>query len=204
REVGFVWQGATKNLVPYLTAAQNVQLPMVLAGASVASGRRRADELLELLGLGHRATFLPRKLSGGEQQRVAVAVALANGPSVVLADEPTAEIDSEGADRVLRALRDACRETGASSVMATHDLLAAERADVIYRLIDGRLRTPARAARVDAAGRLTLPDEAARVVGLADVEVEIEADEIRIRRLTGVDAATDLTTDEPAIAPDVG
>src|SRR5439155_17678237 len=112
REVGFVWQGATKNLVPYLTAAQNVQLPMVLAGAAVASGRRRADELLELLGLGQRATFLPRMLSGREHQRVAVALALANGPSVVLADEPTAEIDSEGADRVLRALRDACRETG--------------------------------------------------------------------------------------------
>jgi ABC-type lipoprotein export system ATPase subunit len=201
REVGFLWQGATKNLVPYLTAAQNVGLPMVLAGASVGSSARRADELLELLGLEDRKRFLPQMLSGGEQQRVAVAVALANSPSVLLADEPTAEIDSEGADRVLRALRDASRETGATVVMATHDLVAAGRADVTYRLIDGRLRTPASQARVDAAGRLTLPDVATRLVGLSDVEVEIEADEVRIRRLDDVESAAGGGT--AALAPDV-
>ncbi len=201
REVGFLWQGATKNLVPYLTAAQNVGLPMVLAGASVGSSARRADELLELLGLEDRKRFLPQMLSGGEQQRVAVAVALANSPSVLLADEPTAEIDSEGADRVLRALRDASGETGATVVMATHDLVAAGRADVTYRLIDGRLRTPTSQARVDAAGRLTLPDEAARLVGLSDVEVEIEADEVRIRRLDDAESAAGGGT--TALAPDV-
>jgi ABC-type lipoprotein export system ATPase subunit len=187
-EIGFLWQGATKNLVPYLTAEQNIRLPMALAGSPASSSARRARELMELLELDHRAQFLPETLSGGEQQRVAVGVALANAPSIVLADEPTAEIDTAGAERVLDALRRVCRDAGATIVMATHDLVAAARADVVYRLIDGRLRTPASRARVDVGGRLTLPDEAVRLIGPSDVDVEIEGAEVRIRRSGSTDA----------------
>ncbi|MEA2557183.1 MAG: hypothetical protein QOG88_721, partial [Actinomycetota bacterium] len=164
--IGFLWQGAAKNLVPYLTVAQNVELPLILSGAGAADSRLRSSELLDLLGLSARARFLPRVLSGGEQQRVALGVALANRPAVVLADEPTAEIDSGGAEAVVRLLREAC-ETGATVVMATHDLVAAASADVTYRLIDGRLRAPASTTWVDAAGRLTLPGQAAEL-GLID------------------------------------
>jgi ABC-type lipoprotein export system ATPase subunit len=188
REIGFLWQGATKNLVPYLTAEQNIRLPMALAGAPASSSARRARELMELLELDHRADSLPETLSGGEQQRVAIGVALANAPTILLADEPTAEIDTAGAQRVLDALRGVCRDAGATIVMATHDLVAAARADVVYRLIDGRLRTPASRARVDAGGSLTLPDEAARLVGLSDVDVEIEGAEVRIRRSGSAEA----------------
>jgi putative ABC transport system ATP-binding protein len=187
--IGFLWQGAAKNLVPYLTVAQNVELPLILSGAGAADSRLRSSELLDLLGLSARARFLPRVLSGGEQQRVALGVALANRPAVVLADEPTAEIDSGGAEAVVRLLREAC-ETGATVVMATHDLVAAASADVTYRLIDGRLRAPASTTWVDAAGRLTLPGQAAEL-GLIDgeVEVEVEADELRIRRPEGLGSA---------------
>jgi ABC-type lipoprotein export system ATPase subunit len=188
--IGFLWQGAAKNLVPYLSVAQNVELPLILSGAGAADSRLRSSELLDLLGLTARARFLPGVLSGGEQQRVALAVALANRPAVVLADEPTAEIDSAGAETVVRLLREACESTGATVVMATHDLVAAASADVTYRLIDGRLRAPASTTWVDAAGRLTLPGQAAEL-GLTDgdVEVEVEVDELRIRRPEGLGSA---------------
>jgi ABC-type lipoprotein export system ATPase subunit len=207
--IGFLWQGAAKNLVPYLTVAQNVELPLILSGAGAADSRLRAFELLDLLGLTARARFLPHVLSGGEQQRVALGVALANRPSVVLADEPTAEIDSRGAEAVIRLLREACESTGATVVMATHDLVAAASADITYRLIDGRLRAPASTAWVDATGRLTLPGQAAEL-GLidADVEVEVEAGELRIRRPDAVQSpagtaviAGDRGPQEPSTPP---
>jgi ABC-type lipoprotein export system ATPase subunit len=184
--VGFLWQGATKNLIPYLTVAQNVELPLLLAGLrSAADQRRRTGQLLELMGLGERARHFPAMLSGGEQQRAGLAVALAHKPPIVLADEPTAEIDAESADQLLEALRAACAELGSAVVMATHDLLAASRADVTFRLIDGRVRGPAGRARLDSSGRLTLPAAAASLLGAADTEldVELEGEEVRIRRL---------------------
>jgi ABC-type lipoprotein export system ATPase subunit len=184
--VGFLWQGATKNLVPYLTVAQNVELPLLLAGLrSAPDRRRRTGHLLERLALGERARHFPAMLSGGEQQRAGLAVALAHKPPVVLADEPTAEIDAEGADQVIEALRAACEELGSTVVMATHDLLAASKADVTFRLIDGRVRGPAGRARLDSSGRITLPEAAASLLGSTDTEldVELEGEEVRIRRL---------------------
>jgi len=187
--VGFLWQGATKNLVPYLTVAQNVELPQLLAGLTSAADRRRRTALmLELMGLADRARHLPAMLSGGEQQRAGLAVALAHKPPVVLADEPTAEIDAEGAEQVVRALRAACAELSSTVVMATHDLLAASQADVTFRLIDGRVRGPAGRARLDSAGRITLPEAAASLFGSTDTEldvdldVELDGEEVRIRR----------------------
>jgi ABC-type lipoprotein export system ATPase subunit len=184
--VGFLWQGTTKNLIPYLTVAQNAELPLLLAGVrSAANRRRRTGYLLELLGLAERASFLPFMLSGGEQQRAGLVVALAHDPAVVLADEPTAEIDADGAEQVIGALRAACTELGSTVVMATHDLVAASKTDVTFRLIDGRVRGPAGRASLDASGRLALPEAAASFLGsgASELEVELEGDEVRIRSI---------------------
>jgi ABC-type lipoprotein export system ATPase subunit len=183
RTVGFLWQGAAKNLVPYLSAAQNVLLPLVLGGQRSLSSWPRVRELLDFLELTHRSNHLPPMLSGGEQQRLALAVALANGPRVVLADEPTAEVDRSGAERVVQALADARREFGATVVMATHDLDAAAKADMTYRLIEGCLRSQGTRGRVDGAGNLTLTGDAAATVRAADVEISVEEGEVRIRPL---------------------
>src|SRR5215472_11375278 len=182
---GFLWQGTAKNLIPYLSVAQNAELPLLLAGVKPASTRRRrAADLLELMGLAQRANHLPAMLSGGEQQRAGLVVALAHEPAVVLADEPTAEIDAEGADQVVKALRAACTGLGATVVMATHDLVAASKADITFRLIDGRVRGPAGRASLDSSGRILLPQAAASLLGptASPLEVELEGDEVRIRR----------------------
>src|ERR1051325_4511587 len=143
-EVGFVWQGTARNLVPYLTLRRNVEVPLLAQRVSRKLRDIRVGELLELVRLAQRAGHLPWMLSGGEQQRGAIAVALANLPPLVMADEPTAELDSVSADRVLSAFRAACREFGTTVVMVTHDLLAAARADRTLRLLDGRIRHAAR------------------------------------------------------------
>src|SRR5215468_11406026 len=184
--VGFLWQGTTKNLIPYLTVAQNAELPLLLAGVrSAASRRRRTEYLLGLLGLADRAHHFPEMLSGGEQQRAGLVVALAHDPAVLLADEPTAEIDAEGADQVVTALRAACTELGSTVVMATHDLVAASKSDITFRLIDGRIRGPAGRASVDSSGRIALPEAASSLLGPAasELEVEVEGDEVRIRSI---------------------
>jgi ABC-type lipoprotein export system ATPase subunit len=185
RMVGFLWQGTTKNLIPYLTVAQNAELPLLLAGVRPgAKRRRRTAQLLELMGLAERANHRPATLSGGEQQRAGIAVALAHEPTIVLADEPTAEIDTEAADQVVGALRAACTELESTVVMATHDLIAASKTDITFRLIDGRVRGPAGRASLDPSGRVTLPGAAASLLGPAasQLEVELEGDEVRIRR----------------------
>jgi putative ABC transport system ATP-binding protein len=187
--VGFLWQGATKNLVPYLTTTQNVMLPLLLGGRSAAASRQRVLDLLDFLGLADRARHLPQMLSGGEQQRLALAIALANSPAVVLADEPTAEVDRAGAERVVQALADARREFGATVIMATHDLVAAAQADVVHRLVDGRLRAHGSRGQVDGAGRLALSHEAVRTVGTSEVEIAIEDGELRIRKLDTMEPA---------------
>src|SRR5262249_5016865 len=185
RMVGFLWQGTTKNLIPYLTVAQNAELPLLLAGVRpVENRRRRTAYLLEFMGLAERANHLPAMLSGGEQQRAGLVVALAHERPVVLAEEPTAEIDAEGADQVIKALRAACAELGATVVMATHDLVAAAKTDLTFRLIDGRVRSPAGRASIDSSGRITLPGAVASLLGptAPELEVELEGDEVRIRR----------------------
>src|SRR5262249_23918012 len=173
RMVGFLWQGTTKNLIPYLTVTQNAELPLLLAGVRpVENRRRRTAYLLEFMGLAVRANRLPAMLSGGEQQRGGVVVALAHEPAVVLADEPTAEIDAQGADQVVKALRAACAELGATVVMATHDLVAAAKTDLTFRLIDGRGRGPAGRASIDSSGRITLPGAVASLLGPTASELE--------------------------------
>jgi len=180
--VGFVWQGTARNLVPYLTVRENVEVPLLATEQAGSVRRRRAAELLELVGLSDRAGHRPFMLSGGEQQRAAVAVAVANLPAILLADEPTAELDSAAAERVLGSFRDAVREFGTTVIMVTHDLLAAARGDRTLRLLDGRIRNPAQPGRMDGEGRLELPPDVVATLAGSDLDVEISDGEVRRRR----------------------
>jgi len=140
-EVGFVWQQPSRNLVPYLTAAENVNLPMLVAGVGPRERRRRVNELLEAVGLGHRKNHGMTELSGGEQQRVAIAVALANYPRLLLADEPTGEVDSQMAQEILGTLRKLNREIGVTTIIVTHDPRIASEVDRVIAIRDGRTST---------------------------------------------------------------
>ncbi|MCP4423036.1 MAG: ABC transporter ATP-binding protein [Chloroflexi bacterium] len=135
RQIGFIFQFF--NLLPTLSAAENVALPLLIDGRSLDEYRLRIDELLTLVGLGDRQDHKPDQLSGGQQQRVAIARALVTDPVIVLADEPTGNLDSESGDEILRLLRRACDEKQQTIVMVTHDPKAAEYADRIVRLKDG-------------------------------------------------------------------
>lgn len=181
--VGFVWQGTARNLVPYLTVRDNVRLPSAVHRSVTSGLRREADELLELVGLADRAHHRPGELSGGEQQRAAIAAALANTPQILLADEPTAELDSASADRTLDAFRGVNREFGVTIVMVTHDLAAARRADRRIRVRDGRLLhegTPVDPIAQD--GRVRLPDDVVAALGGVDLEAELTEGEVHLRR----------------------
>jgi ABC-type lipoprotein export system ATPase subunit len=178
-----VWQGTARNLVPYLTVRENVSLPAAIDRHDDPGRRRDADELLRLVGLGERLRHTPGMLSGGEQQRAAIAVALANTPSILLADEPTAELDSESAATVLDAFRAVNREFGVTIVMVTHDLTAARAADRRIRVRDGRvLHEGTSVEPVGDDGRVRLPDEAVAALGDGELEAEVSADEVRLRR----------------------
>lgn len=136
--VGFVWQQTARNLLPYLTAAENVELPMRFTGVPKADREDRVEELLELMGVDNCAERRPAELSGGEQQRVAIAVAVANEPEVILADEPTGELDTSTATEVFGALRRANSELGVTVVVVTHDPLVSEQVDRTIGIRDGR------------------------------------------------------------------
>ena len=196
--VGFLWQQTSRNLLSHLTAAENVALPMSLAGAGRAARRRRPGELLGLLGLGDCADRLGVELSGGQQQRVAVAVALANQPQVLLADEPTGELDSETAEGVFAALRTANAELGVTVLIVTHDDMVCEHVRRTIAIRDGRISTEVlrrtetdehgREAEVaqeysvlDRAGRLQLPGEYISALGLRDrVRLALEPDHVAV------------------------
>jgi ABC-type lipoprotein export system ATPase subunit len=196
RVTGIIWQQTNRNLLPYLTAFENVELPMILDGAR---GRRaRALELLELVGLADRAEHRPERLSGGEQQRIAIAVALANRPSVLLADEPTGELDSATSADVFGLLRRVNAELGATIVVVTHDAQVSEQVSRTVSIRDGRIstetvrrteRTDEGSHRViaeefavlDRAGRLQLPRAHVETLALRDrVRLRLEEDHVGI------------------------
>jgi lipoprotein-releasing system ATP-binding protein len=137
QRLGFVYQ--FHHLLPDFTARENVMLAQMVAGADAAAAAARADALLGALGLGARLTHKPAQLSGGEQQRVAVARALANQPALVLADEPTGNLDEATAGLVLAAFLDLVRSTGTAALVATHNVALAQRMDRIVTLQNGRL-----------------------------------------------------------------
>jgi len=135
--LGFVYQ--FHHLLPEFSAIENVAMPQMLAGVRRADAEQEAVRLLTLLGLGERLTHQPAQLSGGERQRVAIARALANHPAVLLADEPTGNLDPRTAEAVFAALGDVCRREGAAALIATHNIDLARRCDRTLALADGRL-----------------------------------------------------------------
>ena len=143
-EVGFIWQQTSRNMFPYLTAVENVALPMMLTFTSPSERRRRAEELLELVGLGHRMGHTPEKLSGGEQQRVAIAVALANHPPLLLADEPTGELDDNTAAEILDLFGEINRELDTTILIVTHDPDIAYKVGRVVMIRDGKMATEVR------------------------------------------------------------
>ncbi len=137
--IGFIFQAF--GLLPILSAAENVEVPLRLAGATVRARTERVDELLALVGLGPRARHRPHELSGGEQQRVAIARALANRPELLLADEPTGQLDSQTGKTIMALLRRIVRSEGVTAVVATHDPMLIDLADRVVRLSDGRIES---------------------------------------------------------------
>jgi putative ABC transport system ATP-binding protein len=137
RKVGFVFQ--LHNLIPTLTARENVEVPMMGQPVGRRERRRRAEELLERVGLRDRMNHLPNQMSGGERQRVAIARALANNPALLLADEPTGNLDSQSGAEVVALMRELNRDLGTTVIIVTHDPSVARRADRILLMRDGRI-----------------------------------------------------------------
>lgn len=147
RKIGYIFQ--TYNLIQVMTCLENVMLPMAFAGLEAEPARDKAMGLLELVGLGHRVLHKPAELSGGQQQRVAIARALANTPEVVLADEPTANLDQRTGQEMIDLLADLQRELGVTIVSATHDLKMLQKSDRILWIADGRIVRVAHPSEVD-------------------------------------------------------
>ena len=206
--VGFVWQNSARNLIPYLTAQENVEIPLEISGKKVSampplpggkvcrSGKERAGALLELVGLSRRKKSRLTELSGGEQQRVAIAIALANDPKLLLADEPTGAVDSKTTNELLRLFQQLNRELGLTVVIVTHDRLVSSFVNRAVMIRDGRtssefIRRPAdlsglselsdggeeavpppveELAVVDKSGRVQLPKEYLDALGVTGKE----------------------------------
>jgi ABC-type lipoprotein export system ATPase subunit len=196
RVVGMIWQQTARNLLPYLTARENVELPMTLDGRPRRSERARL--LLDLVGLGERLDHRPERLSGGEQQRVAIAVSLANEPAVLFADEPTGELDTTTSHEIFGLLRRVNEELGTTIVIVTHDPLVSEQVQRTVAIRDGRTSTETlrrsqltdtgehdlvseEFAVLDRAGRLQLPKALVAALGLQDrVRLRLEGDHVEI------------------------
>jgi ABC-type lipoprotein export system ATPase subunit len=195
-KVGFVWQQPGRNLLPYLSALENVELPMMLANKeNLKQKRKRALELLKILGLSERVDFRPHQLSGGEQQRVSLAVALANKPPLLLADEPTGQLGSKGANQVFDALREINHIFGTTVLVVTHDPQVAKRVDRIVGIRDGQTSTEIRRIRnhedgsmleddwviLDKTGRLQLPQVYVDTLLMhGRVKVRLEPDHVSV------------------------
>ena len=136
-KIGFIFQ--FYNLIPALTALENVELPMLTAGVSRKDASKRAFQLLETVGLAERVGHLPDELSGGEQQRITIARALANRPSVILADEPTGDLDTKTGMEVVQILYDTSKKENATVIVVTHDPMTTEKADRILQMRDGQI-----------------------------------------------------------------
>jgi len=197
-QVGFIWQQTSRNLLPYLTAKQNVMTPMRFSRAGRRHRASRAMELLAAMGVAHCADRTPAKMSGGEQQRTAIATALANEPRVLLADEPTGELDSATAREVFGALQTANSELGATVLVVTHDPAVSSQVQRTVAIRDGRTSTETlrhetadelgnttrhavEYAVMDRAGRVQLPRDMTEPLAMRDrVRLESEPDHIGV------------------------
>ena len=217
-EVGFVWQQGARNLIPYLSALENVQFPMTLGGTFGREARERAKSLLEMVGLAERMDHYLQALSGGEQQRVAIAVALANNPSLLLADEPTGELDSVTAQTIYDALRELNRQLGLTILIVSHDPQLARQVDRVVAIRDGKTATETVRAQqktgaenddseveqfeeltmLDSAGRLQLPKSYREALHIGDrVQMELRDDGVVIRPVRREQRGTEETAVSP-------
>lgn len=194
--VGFVWQQPSRNLLPYLTALENIETPMMLHKTRRDEYKGRARELLAILGLIERHNFKPSQLSGGEQQRLALGVALANNPPLLLVDEVTGQIDSTASEKIFNALRKINETFNTTIIMVTHDPQVAAKVDRIVSIRDGRTSTEIRRQRnwkdgsmeeeeewviLDQAGRLQLPQVYVDTLAMRErVKVRLEDDHVSV------------------------
>ena len=189
-EVGFVWQATARNLIPYLTSRDNIELPMAIAGAELGARHRRSAELLAALDMEEKSARYPHQLSGGEQQRIAIGVALANSPPLLLADEPTGELDTDNATRIFDMLRRVNQLFQVTVIMVTHYPGVAQHVDRVIHIRDGRISSESFLVPtfqrdgdsvvqeylvVDRAGRLQLPQDyltQLQLSGLAKADID--------------------------------
>jgi ABC-type lipoprotein export system ATPase subunit len=223
KSVGFVWQQTSRNLLPYLTASENVAATLAITGGRSTNSVRggRVAELLDLLEVSHCAERRPAEMSGGEQQRIAIAVGIANGPRVLLADEPTGELDDTTSAHVLEAMRSVNRELGVTTLIVTHDPGVSEHVARTVQIRDGRTSTEVlRSTRVDEhgaeehvaeeyavvdrVGRLQLPDEFVTALDLRErVRLALETDHVGVwpGRATRGEPDVSDTPDAPETVP---
>ncbi|MFI3324892.1 MAG: ATP-binding cassette domain-containing protein [Clostridia bacterium] len=195
--VGFVWQNNARNLIPYLTAIQNIQVPMYFGDSK--DKLQRALKLLELVGMSHRKDHYLNQLSGGEQQRIAIALALANNPKILLADEPTGSVDIKTSNHILQIFRQLNKELGLTIVIVTHDRSLAKQVERVVSIRDGKTSSEFRVVKadlskvgdlaeldeqeehvqeelavLDKAGRVQIPAEMLKEMGVTGNKVKLE------------------------------
>ncbi len=226
RKIGFVWQQAVRNLIPYLSALENVRLPITIQSQSWSKERPRVEALLDAVGLSERKHHRLAELSGGEQQRVAVAVALANNPVLLLADEPTGELDSATAAGIFQLLKDLNRQYGLTTVIVSHDMEIAHHVNRVVAIRDGktssetvRQSAPNAAVEsahkkseetfeeyvlVDSAGRLQVPRDYLEQFNIQGrVLLEAMEDGILIRPAMGTETKSTSPDEVEAAAPEI-
>jgi len=225
-QIGFVWQQAARNLIPYLTALENVRLPITITAQSWSKEKPHAEALLDAVSLGDRKHHRLSELSGGEQQRVAIAVALANNPILLLADEPTGELDSASALGIFQILKDLNRQRGLTTVIVSHDQVIAHHVDRVVAIRDGKTSSETvrqiahntdadsttaetgdifeEVVLLDSAGRLQVPHEFLEQFNIQSrVHLEAREDGILIRPVRGNNLDQPLDRQVEELLPEI-